>query len=66
MSFKSRCKKTKGGGKTMMKIYFNNGFKVRPVKQLSVFDFKDQKEASENISNICARLRHREFARRFQ
>jgi hypothetical protein len=48
----------------MIRIKFNNGFKVRPIKQMVIFDLKDQKEASENISNICVRIRHKEFARR--
>ena len=45
-----------------MKIKFNNGFKIYPNKnQLQYLELKKQKEASENISNCIAKIKHQEF-----
>ena len=47
-----------------MKIYFNKGLKIRNEQEPKFLWLLKEKEASENISNICARLRHREIKKR--
>jgi len=44
-----------------MKIYFNNGFRIRDSGEPKFLWMMQEKEALENISNICARIRHKEL-----
>jgi len=40
-----------------MKIKFNSGYKIMPEKQMKILDVQEQKQASENVSNVCARIK---------
>lgn len=44
-----------------MKIKFNSGYKIVPEKEPFFIWKQKEKEASENLSNICARMKAKEL-----